>query len=101
MYAIIATGGKQYRVSQGDIIYVEKLSAQVDESVSFPVLMLSGGETSVGTPFVEGAEVTAKVLQHGRGKKIVIFKYKSKKNYRKKAGHRQPFTKLEITAVSH
>ena len=99
MYAIIATGGKQYRVSEGDVIYIEKLENVVDEIVTFPVLMLSGDKITAGNPFVNGAEVTGKVLQHGRGEKIIIFKYKSKKNYRRKAGHRQAFTKVEITGI--
>lgn len=99
MYAIIATGGKQYRVSEGDIIYIEKLENAVDDSVSFPVLMLGGETVKAGNPLVEGAEVTGKVLQQGRGRKIIVYKYKSKKNYRRKAGHRQPFTKVEITGI--
>ena len=100
MYAIIATGGKQYKVSEGDTIYIEKLENQVDEEVTFPVLMLSGETIEVGSPYVEGASVTGKVVRHGRGEKIVVFKYKSKKNYRRKAGHRQPFTQVEITKVN-
>ena len=100
MYAIIATGGKQYKVSEGDTIYVEKLDAPVDEIVTFPVLMLSGETIAVGNPTVEGACVTGKIVQHGRGEKIRILKYKSKKNYRRKAGHRQAFTKVEITGVN-
>ena len=100
VYAIIATGGKQYRVSEGDIIYIEKLDNQVDDSVSFPVLMLGGEVVKAGNPLVEGAEVTGKVLQHGRGQKIIVYKYKSKKNYRRKQGHRQPYTKLEITGIT-
>lgn len=99
VYAIIATGGKQYRVSEGDIIYIEKLDNQVDDSVSFPVLMLGGEVVKAGNPLVEGAEVTGKVLQQGRGQKIIVYKYKSKKNYRRKQGHRQPFTKVEITGI--
>ena len=99
VYAIIATGGKQYRVSEGDIIYIEKLDNQVDDSVSFPVLMLGGEVVKAGNPLVEGAEVTGKVLQHGRGQKIIVYKYKSKKNYHRKQGHRQPFTKVEITGI--
>ena len=99
VYAIIATGGKQYRVSEGDIIYIEKLDNQVDDSVSFPVLMLGGEVVKAGNPLVEGAEVTGKVLQHGRGQKIIVYKYKSKKNYRRKQGHRQPFTKVEIIGI--
>ena len=99
MYAIIATGGKQYRVSEGDTIYIEKLDNQEGEVVSFPVLMLSGDEIQVGKPYIEGAEVTGKIVRHGKGEKIVIFKYKSKKNYRRKAGHRQPFTEVLITGI--
>ena len=99
VYAIIATGGKQYRVSEGDIIYIEKLDNQVEDSVSFPVLMLGGEIVKAGNPLVEGAEVTGKVLQQGRGQKIIVYKYKSKKNYRRKQGHRQPFTKVEITGI--
>ncbi len=99
MYAIIATGGKQYKVSEGDTIYIEKIDTPVDEMVTFPVLMLSGETIAVGNPIIEGACVTGKVLQHGRGQKIRILKYKSKKNYRRKAGHRQAFTKVEITHI--
>lgn len=101
MYAIIATGGKQYRVAQGDVIYVEKLDAAENDSVSFDVLLVEkDGDLKVGAPLVEGAKVEGKVLQQGRGEKIVVFKYKSKKNYRRKQGHRQPFTKVEITAIN-
>lgn len=99
MYAIIATGGKQYRVSQGDTIYIEKLDLPVGSEVTFPVLMLGGDEVRTGTPEIQGASVTGKVLQHGRGEKIIVFKYKAKKNYRRKQGHRQPFTKVDITAI--
>jgi len=100
MYAIIATGGKQYKVSEGDTIYIEKLDTEVGEVVTFPVLMLCGESVEVGNPYIEGACVTGKILQQGRGQKIRILKYKSKKNYRRKAGHRQPFTKVEITGVN-
>ena len=100
MYAIIATGGKQYRVSEGDTIYIEKLENEVGDIVSFPVLMLSGETIEVGSPFVTGASVTGKIVRHGKGEKIVVFKYKSKKNYRRKAGHRQPFTQVEITGIN-
>ncbi|HHX20662.1 MAG TPA: 50S ribosomal protein L21 [Clostridiales bacterium] len=99
MYAIIATGGKQYKVSEGDIIYIEKLDNEPEDIVEFPVLMLGGDKVVAGTPLVEGATVTGKVIQNGRGQKIVVYKYKSKKNYRRKAGHRQPFTKVEITSI--
>ena len=101
MYAVIVSGGKQYRVSQGDVIYVEKLDQEVDSKVNFDVLML-GSEDSVeiGTPTLAGAKVEGKVLAQVKGEKIIIFKYKSKKNYHRKAGHRQPYTKVEITAIN-
>ena len=98
MYAIIATGGKQYRVSEGDVIYIEKIDAQVDSTVSFDVLLVGNdGDVKIGTPVVEGVKVEGKVVGQIRGEKIVVYKYKSKKNYRRSAGHRQPFTKVEIT----
>ena len=100
MYAIIATGGKQYRVSEGDVIFIEKLDNELDSEITFPVLLLGGDKVVVGTPEVKGASVTGKVLQHGRGEKIVVYKYKAKKNYRRKQGHRQPFTKVEITGIT-
>ena len=100
MYAIIATGGKQYRVSEGDTIYIEKLDNEVGDIVTFPVLMLSGDSVEVGNPYVDGASVTGKIVRHGKGEKIHILKYKSKKNYRRKAGHRQPFTQVEITGIN-
>ena len=100
MYAIIATGGKQYRVSEGDVIYIEKIDAQVDSTVSFDVLLVGNdGDVRIGTPIVEGAKVEGKVVGQIRGEKIVVFKYKSKKNYRRKQGHRQPYTKVEITKI--
>ena len=100
MYAIIATGGKQYRVSEGDVIYIEKIDAQVDSTVSFDVLLMgSDGDVKIGTPVVEGVKVEGKVVGQIRGEKIVVYKYKSKKNYRRKQGHRQPYTKVEITKI--
>ena len=100
MYAIIATGGKQYRVSEGDVIYIEKLDAEVDSTVSFDVLLVGNdGDVKVGTPVVEGVKVEGKVVGQVRGDKIIVFKYKSKKNYRRKQGHRQPYTKVEITKI--
>ncbi|HOA91056.1 MAG: 50S ribosomal protein L21 [Bacillota bacterium] len=99
-YAVIQTGGKQYTVSEGDVIRVEKLDAEPGSVVDFDkVLLIGGDETKVGTPFVEGAKVSAEVVKSGKGKKIIVFKYKAKKNYRKKQGHRQPYTELKITAV--
>ena len=100
MYAIIATGGKQYRVSQGDVIYIEKVNQDVDSTMSFDVMMIGGEEVKVGNPVVEGAKVEGKVVAQVKGEKIVIYKYKSKKNYHRKAGHRQPYTKVEITAIN-
>ena len=100
MYDIIATGGKQYRVSEGDVIYIEKIDAQVDSTVSFDVLLVGNdGDVKVGTPIVEGVKAEGKVVGQVRGEKIVVFKYKSKKNYRRKQGHRQPYTKVEITKI--
>ena len=100
MYAIIATGGKQYRVSEGDVIYIEKIDAQVDSTVSFDVLLMGNdGDGKIGTPVVEGVKVEGKVVGQIRGEKIVVYKYKSKKNYRRKQGHRQPYTKVEITKI--
>lgn len=100
MYAIIATGGKQYRVSEGDVIYTEKIDAQVDSTVSFDVLLMGNdGDVKIGTPVVEGVKVEGKVVGQIRGEKIVVYKYKSKKNYRRKQGHRQPYTKVEITKI--
>ena len=100
MYAIIATGGKQYRVSEGDVIYIEKIDAQVDSTVSFDVLLMGNdGDVKIGTPVVEGVKVEGKVVGQIRGEKIVVYKYKSKKSYRRKQGHRQPYTKVEITKI--
>ena len=102
MYAVIKTGGKQYRVQQGDVIFVEKIDAQADEQVTFEeVLLVNDGEaTKIGTPVVEGAKVEGKVLSQVKAAKIVVYKYKAKKNERKKQGHRQPYTKIEITAIN-
>jgi large subunit ribosomal protein L21 len=100
MYAIIATGGKQYRVSQGDVIFVEKLNQEVDSPVSFDVLLLGGDDgVKAGTPVVAGAKVEGKVLGQLKGEKIVIRTYRSKKASARKMGHRQPYTKVEITAI--
>ena len=101
MYAVIKTGGKQYRVQQGDVIFVEKIPGQADETVTFDEVLLvgDGDETRVGTPSVAGAKVVGKVLSQVKSRKIVVYKYKAKKNERKKQGHRQPYTKVEITAI--
>lgn len=101
MYAIMQTGGKQYRVQEGDIVYVEKLDISEGDSVDLDVLLLSGENgIKIGSPLVDGAKINAKVLAHGKGEKIVIYKYKAKKNYRRKQGHRQPFTKLEVVTIN-
>ena len=97
MYAIIVTGGKQYRAEVGDTLYLEKIEAEVGTEVTFDQVLLVGDK--VGTPYVEGAKVVATVEKQGRGKKIIVFKMKPKKNERKKQGHRQPYTKVEITAI--
>jgi large subunit ribosomal protein L21 len=101
MYAVIITGGKQVKVTAGQEIYVEKLDVEAGENYTFTeVLMVGGEQTVIGTPLVEGATVTAKVVKHGRGPKIIVFKYKIRKNYRRKQGHRQAYTKLVIESVS-
>ena len=102
VYAVIKTGGKQYRVQQGDVIYIEKLDSQAGDAVSFDEVLLVGkeGATEIGNPTVSGAKVEGKVLSQVKGRKIVVYKYKAKKNERKKQGHRQPYTKVEITAIN-
>ena len=101
MYAVIETGGKQYRVQEGDTLYVEKLDVEEGQKFTFDkVLILSNeGELTAGSPYVEGAKVEADVLTQGKAKKIIVFKYKAKKNYKKKQGHRQPFTKVQIAKI--
>ena len=101
MYAIIATGGKQYKVAEGDIITVEKLGVAAGQEYTFDkVLVLAkDGDVKVGAPYVEGAAVTASVIGDGKAKKVVVYKYKPKKGFHKKNGHRQPFTKLQIKSI--
>lgn len=101
MYAVIETGGKQYKVQQGDVIYIEKLDATEGDVVKFDRVLLLSKEDGlvVGSPLVAGASVSAKVEKHGKDKKIIVFKYKAKKNYRKKQGHRQPYTKITIESI--
>ncbi len=101
MYAVIETGGKQYRVQEGDIITIEKIKAEVGETVAFDkVLVLSdGNDVKVGTPYLDAA-VTGSVVEHGKGQKVIIFKYKAKKDYRKKQGHRQPYTMVKIESLT-
>ncbi len=102
MKAIIVTGGKQYTVSEGDILFIEKLNAEEEATVKFDeVLAILDGENSkIGAPVVEGAAVEAKVVKNGKGKKIHVLKYKAKKGQKKKIGHRQPYTKVEITKIA-
>ena len=102
MHAIIVTGGKQYKVTEGDVLYIEKLEAEAGEAVTFDKVLavLDGDKATFGTPVVEGASVTANVVKNGKGKKVLVFKYKPKKNYRRRQGHRQPYTKVEITKVN-
>jgi large subunit ribosomal protein L21 len=101
MYAVIKTGGKQYRVEQGDRLRVEKLPGNVGDTVTFGEVLLVGGESGlkVGQPLLAGAKVEAKITAQDRAKKVVIFKFRRRKNYHRKAGHRQPFTALEITGI--
>lgn len=101
MYAIFETGGKQYKVSEGDVLYIERLNNAVGESVSFDKVLavLKSDALNIGTPMIEGSKVDAKILAHGKGKKIIVFKYKSKKGYSKKQGHRQPYTKIQIEKI--
>jgi len=101
MYAIIETCGKQYKVSEGDVVFFEKLEAEEGKKVKFDnvILVSDGKKVEVGTPYVKGAKVEGKVIAHGKAKKIIVLKYKAKKNYRRKQGHRQPFTKVEITSI--
>lgn len=101
MYAIIETGGKQYKVEQGDFVFIEKLNVEEGETVTFDkVLFVGGDDAKLGAPYVDGANVTASVIKNGKDKKVIVYKYKSKKGYHKKQGHRQPYTKVEITAIN-
>ena len=101
MYAVIEACGKQYKVTKGDVVFFEKLDVEEGKKVTFDnvVLVSDEGKVEVGTPYVKGIKVEGKVVAHGKGKKIVVFKYKAKKNYKRKQGHRQPYTKVEITAI--
>ncbi|AKT36171.1 50S ribosomal protein L21 [Chondromyces crocatus] len=101
MYAVIRTGGKQYRVAEGQKLRVEKLPGNAGDKVTFGEVLLVGGDTpKIGLPLVSGASVSAEITSQDRGKKIVIFKFKRRKNYRRKTGHRQPFTELKITGIT-
>lgn len=102
MYAIIETGGKQYKVAAGDVVFIEKLDVEAESEVVFDKVIAVGGDDGikVGAPYVDGAAVTAKVLKNGKGKKIYVMTYKPKKNEKRKLGHRQPYTKVEIAAIN-
>ena len=101
MYAIIESCGKQYKVAQGDVVFFEKLDAEEGKKVTFDkvILVSEDGKVQVGNPYVKGVKVEGKVVSHGKAKKIIVFKMKPKKNYRRKQGHRQPYTKVEITVI--
>ena len=101
MYAVIETGGKQYRVQDGDVIFVEKLDVEAGETVEFDKVLVVANDNglNIGKPVVEGAKVEASVVEQGKGKKVIVFKYKAKKNYKKKQGHRQPYTKVKIEKI--
>ena len=101
MYAIIESCGKQYKVAEGDVVFFEKLDAEEGKKVTFDKVMLVSeeGKVQVGNPYVKGVKVEGKVVSHGKAKKVIVFKMKSKANYRRKYGHRQPYTKVEITAI--
>ena len=102
MFAIIETGGKQYKVAEGDIIRVELLDAEVDSTIDIGKVLAvyDGNDLKAGSPYVDGAKVSCKVLEHSKAKKVLVFRYKPKKNERTKNGHRQPFTKLEIVSIN-
>ena len=102
MYAIVKTGGKQFKVAQGDVLFVEKLDANEGDVVTLDQVLAVAGENglTVGAPVVEGATVTAKVVAQGKAKKVIVYKYKAKKDYRRKQGHRQPYTKLVIESIN-
>ncbi|MCR5524025.1 MAG: 50S ribosomal protein L21 [Clostridia bacterium] len=102
MYAIIETGGKQYKVEAGDVIYIEKLDAEEESEYTFDKIIAVGSDDgiTVGSPYVDGAKVTGKIVKNGKGKKIYVMTYKPKKNEKRKLGHRQPYTKVEISAVN-
>lgn len=100
MFAIVQSGGKQYRVAEGDVLRLELLPAEPGDTVELPVMMVAGDDIKVGAPLVEGANVRAEVLSHGRGDKIYVYKFKAKSNYRRKNGHRQPYTEVRITEIA-
>ena len=101
MHAIIETGGKQYKVAEGDTLFIEKLPAEAGDAVTFRKVLavIDGDKLTVGTPVVEGAKVDASVVKNGRGKKVIVFKYKPKSGYKRKQGHRQPYTKVTVNKI--
>ncbi len=101
MYAVVETGGKQYRVQEGDVIVVEKLGVEAEAEVVFDKVLVAGegSDIKVGAPYVEGAAVKGTVVENGKAQKVIVFKYKSKKDYRNKRGHRQPYTKVKIDSI--
>lgn len=101
MYAVIETGGKQYQVKEGDVVFIEKLAVEADETVTFDKISAVGNDDGIkiGTPYVDGASVEAKVLKNGKAKKITVFTYKAKKGEKKKQGHRQPYTQVRIESI--
>ena len=101
MYAVVKTGGKQYQVREGDILKIEKIDVEVGSTFNFEEVLLvsSEGNVKVGKPFVDGAKVSAEILEHGKNRKITVFKYKPKKRYARKQGHRQPFTRVKINSI--
>ena len=101
MYAIIESCGKQYKVAEGDVVFFEKLDAEEGKKVTFDnvVMVSEEGKIQIGNPYVKGVKVEGKVISHGKGKKVLVYKYKAKKNYRRTQGHRQPYTKVEITKI--
>ncbi len=101
MYAVIETGGKQYRVTEGDVLFIEKLAVEANDEVVFDKVVAVGGEeTKIGAPYVDGASVKATVVKNGKGKKITVFTYKPKKGSARKKGHRQPYTQVKIEAIN-
>ncbi|WIV10610.1 50S ribosomal protein L21 [Proteiniborus sp. MB09-C3] len=102
MYAVVETGGKQYRVQEGDVVFIEKVDGNEGESLNFDKILLvsNGEEVKVGKPYVDGVSVTGNIVEHGKAKKVVVFKFKRKKDFRKKQGHRQPYTKVKIEKIN-
>ena len=100
MFAIVKSGGKQYRVEEGDLLRLESLEAQVGDTVELPVMLLGGDAAKVGTPLVDGAKVQAEIVSHGRGEKIYVKKFKAKANYRRRIGHRQDYTEVRVTGIA-